>query len=705
MEHERRDVIAKLSSAEKAKRYIWRKFDRSITFDDIRELPDRFMYPIGFIVTSSYIFFFIGFAVYTFYATVNASYLAPMSDDGSGVCSTVSNEIAAASVLIDSQGRYEGNPGFTYSEAIYELNLQRFVSSPSAYAEMLTEVKQSVQQVGQNAMEKTLSKNLLTWLSWRKVLTDSKGNLQNFKFVADAAIVFAVYTSLGLGSTIQGPDYKCEVNNRAQLMGYKIGSQFDGFEYSKDSNCTSLLNMNAILYSGAAPLISPPNISYFTFDIRSFVVASSIHEGLFTDQTCNGNISHCLEVVKVFTKVLPAIPGQGPLNVFDFVDPRYQGMHMVECIQMNSSLPYGLGCTIKIGLMNAIPIFNLVGSFNQSEYLPFYQVDSDFRPTYCECGVNVQEDGPCQDFFFQMGLLVYNFESATTIEETKAQALVNSYNPTIRLLYKYQNKLDQLSRDAFNATIPRTSYQYSAGNYQKDFDFCYDATTNSYCTIISYEMIVEDNTLTRYLKNLNGGSCSNKFSISEEAWDNVISNPPVSLEQDYLQCRATNEQAIIESFGIALGNSQFWVPILAFVILFLYGFFERRGCIRITENDRKFSEKDKRIVADTLINEVLSRIEVQVTGQAYHERSLGDSVIRNANPQIKGIADAILDAFHDEYRSQNTYTRSTVLKYGVPTMKDITVKSPLQLSRMNTSGNSKMISRAFTAGEDDENGL
>ena len=61
MEKDRKDVISKLSRFEKAKRWLWRKFDRSITFDDIRELPDQYMYPIGFIVSASYVIFFLFF--------------------------------------------------------------------------------------------------------------------------------------------------------------------------------------------------------------------------------------------------------------------------------------------------------------------------------------------------------------------------------------------------------------------------------------------------------------------------------------------------------------------------------------------------------------------------------------------------------------------------------------------------------------------
>ena len=173
--------------------------------------------------------------------------------------------------------------------------------------------------------------------------------------------------------------------------------------------------------------------------------------------------------------------------------------------------------------------------------------------------------------------------------------------------------------------------------------------------------------------------------MSQESWNKVINNPPVNLVASYKECRASQAEAIIEALGIGLGNAQFWVPILAFLIIFTYGFLEKRECIKTSENDRKFSEKDKRIVADTLFSEILSRIEVKVTGQQYHERCLGNSVIRNANPQIKGLAEAVLDAFHEEYRDQNAYTRSTVLKYGEPTIKDNSVMSPLQLSRSNKS--------------------
>ena len=311
MEKERRNVIAKLSKWEKARRWIWRKFDRSITFDDIRELPDRFMYPIGGLVTFSYAFFFMGFAIYSFYNTVNAVYLAPIDDDGSGICNTVPNEIAGTTVLIDSNGNYEGNPAFSYVDAIYDLSLQRFVSSPSNYGQIMGQVKDAIQSVGNDAQNHTLAKNLLTWLTWRQTLADAHGNLQTFKFEADIGSVFTVFSSMGLGVTMQGRTNMCTVPSEAELIAYRMGFRFDTYGYNKNSDCSSLLNQHALMYSGNAPIIATTNVSYVSFDIRSFVVAAALHAGIFTDQTCNGDVSHCLEVVETLTKEEPTLVGGG----------------------------------------------------------------------------------------------------------------------------------------------------------------------------------------------------------------------------------------------------------------------------------------------------------------------------------------------------------------------------------------------------------
>ena len=142
MEKERRDVISQLSPYQKCRRWIWRKFDRTIQSDDIRELPDRFMYPIGFIVTSSYGLFFLFFVVFTYINTINTTYLAPFQDDKGiylgELCFVVVAGFSVATVLVDSNGNYEGSQSFNYGDAIYQMNLKRFVSSPSNYANVVS---------------------------------------------------------------------------------------------------------------------------------------------------------------------------------------------------------------------------------------------------------------------------------------------------------------------------------------------------------------------------------------------------------------------------------------------------------------------------------------------------------------------------------------------------------------------------------------
>ena len=128
------------------KRWLWRKFDKSITNESIRELPTNVMYPFGALVTCFYVTLFAYFSISGIITDLSSHYLAPL-DDTSGQCQTYSREISSV-ILVDTSGYYNGDQDFYYSNAIYKFAFSRLKADSKYYAYMLTQFKDSVDKVG-----------------------------------------------------------------------------------------------------------------------------------------------------------------------------------------------------------------------------------------------------------------------------------------------------------------------------------------------------------------------------------------------------------------------------------------------------------------------------------------------------------------------------------------------------------------------------
>ena len=150
------EVMEKLNHAEKFKRWLWRKFDKSITNDDVRQLPERVMYPMGFLLSCISIFVFLFFCVTGIINQLNAKYLAP-NDAGSGQCDSLTREVTML-VVIDGNGFYNGDQEFVYAEAIYQMDFNRLTVTPRGYSMAMQNIYTEIIRVGEESTNYTLNR-------------------------------------------------------------------------------------------------------------------------------------------------------------------------------------------------------------------------------------------------------------------------------------------------------------------------------------------------------------------------------------------------------------------------------------------------------------------------------------------------------------------------------------------------------------------
>ena len=177
---------------DKFKRWVWLKFDESIAGTRIEDLPDKYMYFFGAMNHLSIITVFVTITLIVYYAALNTYYLVP---DGHNAamesCSEVPREMPSGLYVADTNGRYLGESGFLYSEAIYAMRTNNLEISLEAYQSIVSDIfKSAVEKEARESKECDLSRNLITYLAWKVVYPDTKNNLQIFSFASDIGGVF-----------------------------------------------------------------------------------------------------------------------------------------------------------------------------------------------------------------------------------------------------------------------------------------------------------------------------------------------------------------------------------------------------------------------------------------------------------------------------------------------------------------------------------
>ena len=176
----------------KFKRWVWLKFDESIAGTRIEDLPDKYMYFFGAMNHLSIITIFVTITTIGYYAASNTNYLVPYGhNEAMESCSEVPREMPSGLYVADTNGRYLGESGFLYSEAIYAMRTNNLEISLEAYKSIVSGTfKSAVEKVAKESKGYDLSRNLITYLTWKVVYPDLHNNLQIFSFAADIGGVF-----------------------------------------------------------------------------------------------------------------------------------------------------------------------------------------------------------------------------------------------------------------------------------------------------------------------------------------------------------------------------------------------------------------------------------------------------------------------------------------------------------------------------------
>jgi hypothetical protein len=454
--------------------------------EDLKDLPKRYMYPFGGLLILSLFGVFVALFISGYNTNLNQVFLSPLinSYTPSSYCETIS--VANTGTFLGTQdGYWEGQAGFSYSNAAYKVSVTGFTVSYDTYKKNMTGIYNDLVGIGKLATTQDLGVNILYWLAY--TVSPTVENLaQSFSLVGQPEVVFNREEIVGTISSYKGP---CNA------------SSYSGFDGSTGKLITRFSHDSFMQYEACRVTVAPISFGYLEGANDGIFYASIDTSTLAVSMALNFGIMHFEQLTEITAFQTTYVYDETVYNVSWYYDNQFPAMDPLVCI----TNPIIKQCIVRISsYFYALPIFNHLGS------------DTD-QPRKCNCNEkanNPQYYGICDEFNFLAGFIVYNTSVASP---DLLFALSEKFNYDFKLLNEY----------AYNASYWSSywgqSSPYSANlteeSYRELFEFC--NINGSYCTIMTYSVFdnfeyswaISDNYFQLFY-----GSCVDSFSVPWETW-------------------------------------------------------------------------------------------------------------------------------------------------------------------------------------------
>lgn len=165
-------------------------------------------------------------------------------------------------------------------------------------------------------------------------------------------------------------------------------------------------------------------------------------------------------------------------------------------------------------------------------------------------------DSYCQIFDFVIGVIFYDRSDAYPLFE-----LISTYGTDMINKLSYDISCDGAQRTLFSPEERKEAYNFCNLSFGP-------------CNVIMFNTF-DDKThgVSDFHYQVFTPACHDTFSISQEAWELLVAEPPLPLVERYYSCKPFIFDALFNSLGIAAGNTAIMVPLLCIgflPVLFLY---------------------------------------------------------------------------------------------------------------------------------------
>jgi hypothetical protein len=184
-------------------------------------------------------------------------------------CNSVTKTVDS-SYYADFTGKWNGEDGFQYSNALYQLNLNKFKQTNGEYKDMMKYVGVQLDILGYKAYDKDLSENMVYWMAWEVQLpnADSVNTLHMTgapEVIIDREHIFGLMAN-EQGECLAARETGFDKANSVLRLKYDIPS------FAADGTCNITASPKKMGYD--------PAYDFYDFildiDVRTFVIAFGV---------------------------------------------------------------------------------------------------------------------------------------------------------------------------------------------------------------------------------------------------------------------------------------------------------------------------------------------------------------------------------------------------------------------------------------------
>ena len=172
--------------------------------------------------------------------------------------------------LADFTGKWNGEDGFQYSNALYQLNLNRFNETKGQYKKIMKYVGHALDELGSRSFDYDLAENMVYWMAWQIILPYAK-SVNTFHMTGSPEVIFDREHIFGLVANING---ECLVKRET---GYDKANalfrlKYNIPEFSVDPICNTTMLPSEMGYD---PVYDFEEF-ILNIDVRTFIVSFAV---------------------------------------------------------------------------------------------------------------------------------------------------------------------------------------------------------------------------------------------------------------------------------------------------------------------------------------------------------------------------------------------------------------------------------------------
>eukprot|EP01041_Mallomonas_annulata_P007968 gene7968-16311_t len=495
---------------------------------------------------------------FTYDTTRNAYFIS--LDPNSGSCEEVPKSITGT-YGIDFLGYWQGNTLFNPSRARYIISLNNYQHDGSEYVNLMKTFKSVINSIGYASKSRVLTDNLLYWMSWSRISTDNNKILR----LQFSGSIISVFDRFSIQASLTTPTLNC---NAIPLCSYNSLSGELSIDYSYNEYSSACSNISPAQNLGYIPNTNGDQFR-LKLDMRSVMTALAVNKGIFKYENL---VDIHLPMTEIFTY------HSITYKMTNKIDDRYTGMTPIRCFENitevpSNSLQPSILCTVKIAAVYGYPFFIHKGLAGKT--LSNGVKISQYTPYPCNCTSSSGKETQCNTFDLMAGIIFTNPVSNATVQFRNMMKMISTsgaknvenvaFIAAFSALTMGNGKVSGLGQN----NMPPSDYLAlkTLANSTKSFlskSVLKDAKILAVNFYEPFAVTVNENFLS-----LDGGSCSDTFSMSDESWSLIAdsSNPPSSLVETYYKCLPGEQQALISAYGITMGVlSSLLLPIAILII-------------------------------------------------------------------------------------------------------------------------------------------